>query len=168
MQLKEIDKARYSKHFKQMFVGVCLVMLTIALLSSQVLIALIGGEDGSNFWLNLIGVVIAAFVTGSLIRSYKNHPWMYELIYVWELKQQLNRIYRKQKAIKAAMEEGDRDAMVIMNFSYQGSKQLYTLDDNTITMDELNRSIEALDILCARYQITLSLDEYKEELLEKY
>jgi len=168
MQLKEIDKARYSKHFKQMFVGVCVLMLTIALLSSQLLIALMGGEEGSNFWLNLIGVVIAAVVTGSLIRSYKDHPWMYELIYVWQLKQQLNLIYRKQKAIKAAMEEGDREAMVIMNFSYHGSRQLYQLDDNTITMEELNRSMDELDQLLARYQLEISLEEYRSELLERF
>ncbi|MCV6589248.1 MAG: DUF3087 domain-containing protein [Marinobacterium sp.] len=168
MQLKEIDKDRYSKHFKQLFIGITVLMLVIALGSSQLLIALIGGEEGSNFLLNLIGVAIAGVVCGSLLRRYKEHPWMYELIYVWELKQQLNQIYRKQKAIRAAMEDGDPDAMTVMHFSYQGSKQLYELDNNTITMDELNRDIDALEALSARYQVTLSLDNYRPALLERF
>lgn len=168
MQLKEIDKERYSKHFKQMFIGVSVLMLIIAVGSSQLMIELIGGEEGSNFWLNLAGVVIAAFITGSLIRRYKNHPWMYELIYVWELKQQLNRIYRKQKAVKAAMQDGNHDAMVIMNFSYQGSKQLYHLDNNTITMDELNAAIRELDSLKEQHNVELSLDDYNPSLLDQF
>ena len=62
---------------------------------------------------------------------------MVEVVYVWDLKQQLNKIRRKQRKIEAAIENNDKDAMIIMNFMLHGSKQLYELDDNTITMDDL-------------------------------
>jgi len=168
MQLKEIDKERYSKHFKQLFIGVVLLMLIVGVGSGQLLILLFTDGEGTHTLLNAIGVLIAALITGSLLRRYKEHPFMYELLYVWELKQQLNKIYRKQKAIKAAMEEGDRDAMVIMNFSYQGSKQLYHLDNNTLTMEELNRSIVELEKLLEQYQYQITLEEYRQELLERF
>ena len=168
MQLKEIDKERYSKHFKQLFIGVVLLMLIVGVGSGQLLILLFTDGEGTHTLLNAIGVLTAALITGSLLRRYKEHPFMYELLYVWELKQQLNKIYRKQKAIKAAMEEGDRDAMVIMNFSYQGSKQLYHLDNNTLTMEELNRSIVELEKLLEQYQYQITLEEYRQELLERF
>lgn len=168
MQLKEIDKQRYSKHFKQLFIGASVVMLSIALVVSQLLIMLTGNPEGSNFALNAAGAVTAAVVAGYLVRHYRHHPWMYELMYVWQLKQELNRIYRKQKAIKAAMQEGNRTAMIIMNFSYKGSKQLYQLDNNTITMDELNNAMTVLNNLIEEHQFTIELADYRPELLEQF
>lgn len=168
MQLEEIDKQRYSKHFKQLFIGASVLMLSIALVVSQLLIMLTGSQEGANFALNATGAATAAVVAGYLIRRYRHHPWMYELMYVWQLKQALNRIYRKQKAIKAAMQEGNRDAMVIMNFSYQGSKQLYHLDNNTITMDELNKAITELSSLLEQHQFSIELTEYRPELLDPF
>ncbi len=168
MQLKEIDKERYSKRFKQLFIGASVVMLSIALVVSQLLILLAGNPEGANFALNAAGAATAAVVAGYLIRRYRHGPWMYELMYVWQLKQELNRIYRKQKAVKAAMQEGNRDAMVIMNFSYQGSKQLYHLDNNTITMDELNKAVTELSALIEQHPFSVELTDYQPELLEQF
>ncbi len=168
MQLKDIDKQRYSKHFKQLFIGVSVLMLSIALVVSQLLMLLTNSTGDSNFALNVAGAASAAIVAGYLIRRYRHHPWMYELMYVWQLKQALNRIYRKQKAIKAAMQEGNRDAMVIMNFSYQGSKQLYHLDNNTITMDELNKAITELSNLLEQHQFSIEITDYRPELLDQF
>ncbi|WP_432473132.1 DUF3087 family protein [Amphritea sp. HPY] len=168
MQLQEIDKERYSKHFKQTFIGVVLVLLLIAVPVSTLLIQLFGDSDGSNTLLNLAGVVVAAFVVGALFRKYRTHQFLHEVMYVWDLKQVLNKIYRKQKQIKQAMTEGDRVAMLIMNYSYQGSKQLYNLDNNTITMDELNRDMVALDKLLDEYGYQVTLEEFDVELLQGY
>ena len=167
MQLQQIDKQRYSKHYKQVFIGVVILMMAIALPVSSGLIYLLGSEE-SNFWLNVAGVVVAAFVVVQLFRRYRNHEYLFEVLYVWDLKQMLNKIYRKQKAIKAAMAEGDRDAMVIMNWSYKGSKQLYTLDNNTITMEELNSAMSDLDKLIEQYDYSVTLEDFSPELLEKY
>jgi len=60
----------------------------------------------------------------------RDHPFMDELVYVWNLKKQLNLIYRKQHRIEPLIEDDNVDAMVVMNYMYQGSKQLYELDDN--------------------------------------
>ncbi|MBY4678043.1 DUF3087 domain-containing protein [Marinobacterium arenosum] len=168
MQLQQIDKDTYSKHYKLLFIGVAGLMLAVALGSSTLMIQLFTDGEGSHFWLNLAGVVIAALATGSILRRYRHHPFMHELLYVWQLKQQLNKIYRKQKAIKSAVEAGDRDAMVIMHFNYQGSRQLYLLDNNTLTLEELDRSIAELDATLQRHGIEVSLEEYRPELLDKF
>ncbi len=168
MQLKQINKERYAKHYKQIMIGVVILLAVIALSVSTLLIQLVGNPDGSNFWFNVTGVVAGAVVVVSLLQRYREHEYMYEVIYVWDLKQMLNKIYRKQKKIKAAIETGDRDAMVIMNWSYNGSEQLYNLDNNTITMEDLHRSMRELEQTIENHGFTVSTEDFRPEMLDKY
>lgn len=168
MRLKEINKERYSKHYKQTMVGVVIVLAVIALAVSTLLIQLLGNGDGSHFWFNVAGVVCGGVVVLMLLRRYRHHEYMHEMAYVWDLKQMLNKIYRKQKKIKAAMEEGDRDAMIIMNWSYNGSEQLYNLDNNTITMEDLHESMRELQQVMDKYGVSVSNDDFRPEMLDKF
>ncbi|WP_428036877.1 DUF3087 family protein [Amphritea sp.] len=168
MQLKQINKERYAKHYKQIMIGAVVVVAAVALTLSTVLIQLIGNPEGSNFWLNLTGVITGGVVVLSLLRHYRDHEYMYEVVYVWDLKQLLNKIYRKQKKIMAAVEEGDRDAMVIMNWSYSGSEQLYNLDNNTITMEDLLRSKKTLEQTIERSGFTVTTDDFQPTMLDKF
>jgi len=168
MQLKNISKQRYSKHYRLIFWGVIAIMMSVAVASSSLLIQAFGEPSGSNFWLNVAGVVIAAIVISSLFRSYKTHPFMYEVMYVWDLKQTLNKIYRKQRKITPHLENGEINALTVMHFYYQGSKQLYELDNNTITMEELNKKIQELEQLLDKHQQSVSLDDFKVQLLQEF
>ncbi|MCW8942233.1 MAG: DUF3087 domain-containing protein, partial [Gammaproteobacteria bacterium] len=98
----------------------------------------------------------------------RNHPFMLEVVYVWDLKQQLNRIHRKQKKIEARIKENDHDAMIIMNYMYRGSKQLYQLDDNTITMGTLNSKINVLDSKMKDTGISTLTDAYDPAMLDRF
>ena len=49
----------------------------------------------------------------------RTHPYLREVVYVWDLKQQLNQIYRKQRKIEPLVEENDPDAITIMYFFYR-------------------------------------------------
>jgi len=90
------------------------------------------------------------------------------VVYVWDLKQILNKIYRKQRKIESKVEENNHYAMIIMNFQYRGSKQLYELDDNTITIDELNRKIKHLDKRMQTVGLNLSTDLFDPEMLDRF
>jgi hypothetical protein len=160
MQLREIDKTRYRKHLKIVFAGMVAVLIIIALSTSALLIYLFSNPEASHFMYNLAGVVIAAAVVVFVLTKLRKHPFMFEVVYVWDLKQQLNRIYRKQRKVEAAVEEGDHDAMIIMNYLYRGSKQLYLLDDNTITMEDLVIKIQVLDSRMEAAGLSLSTDSY--------
>lgn len=168
MQLKQINKERYAKHYKQIMIGAVIVVAAIALTLSTLLIQLIGNPGGSNFWLNVTGVVVGGVAVLSLLRRNREHEYMYEVVYVWDLKQILNKIYRKQKKIMAAVEAGDREAMVIMNWSYQGSEQLYNLDNNTITMEELHRSKKELQQTIEKNGFTVTTDDFRLDMLDKF
>ena len=168
MTLEDISKPKYRKQFNRVMIVVVIALFGLALGISQLLIAVFPSADGNHFSHNLSGVITAGLIVASVIYKIRYHPSMYEVMYVWKLKQELNRIYRKQKKLLAAVDEGDRDAMIIMNFSYHGSTQLYELDDNKVTMDELNKALKELEEKIAARGFEVSLDEYRSGLLEKY
>lgn len=168
MQLKKIDKARYRKHLRVVFAGIAIALATIALTSSTLIIHFFSSPDVDHFWHNLAGVVIAAIVVAVSLQKLRDHPYMTEVVYVWDLKQQLNRIHRKLNRIEPKIEDGNHDAMIIMNYMYKGSKQLYELDDNTITIGTLNGKIKALDKRMQDAGIDTSTDTYQPDMLEHF
>lgn len=166
MQLREINKNLYQKRFKQVALSLSVSLALLALIFSTLLIALFGGGRASNTGLNAAGVLIALALLLMALQKIKVRPFFAEVLYVWNLKQELNKISRRINKIKAAAEQGDRQAMVILNFAYQGSKQLWQLDDNTLMMDELAQWQAELETLQRRFNIHVSLDDYQTKLLQ--
>ena len=168
MQLIEIDKTRYRKHLRIVFAGIVVALLSITLVASTLFIYFFSIPEASHFFHNLAGVFTAAAFVIFLLNKLRYHPYMFEVVYVWDLKQQLNRIYRKQHKIEVLVEENDRDAMIIMNFMYRGSKQLYQLDDNTITMGGLLGKIRLLDERIKAAGLDISKDSYNADMLDRF
>jgi len=168
MKLKEIDKARYRKHLNIVFISMAAALIIIAQINSALFIYLFSEPDASHFYHIIAAVASAAVIVVYVVNKYRNHPYMAEVVYVWDLKQQLNKIQRKQRKLKPAVENGDKDAMVIMNFMYRGSKQLYELDDNTITIEDLVVLMSDLDQRMKKAGLSLSTDSYKPEMLDRF
>ncbi len=168
MQLIQINKARYRKHLNRVIVG-CAASLAIGSLAiSQTLIVLFPDESGSHFHWNLLGVIVTSIGIGWLLNKYRTHPFMTEVVYVWELKQALNKITRKMAKLKAAGREGNPDALLAIHYSYAGSRLLWQLDDNTITMDDLAIKQAELDSVAAKFNLTLNADEYNDAILKQF
>ncbi|BDF93550.1 MULTISPECIES: DUF3087 domain-containing protein [Pseudoalteromonas] len=168
MQLIQIDKARYRKHLNRVIIGCGLALAAGSLAISQSLIALFPDESGSHFHWNLLGVIITSISIGWALNKYRTHDYMTEVVYVWELKQALNKITRKMAKLKAAGREGDPQALLAIHYSYAGSRLLWQLDDNTITMDELAIKQAELDSVAAKFNVTLNADDYDEAILKQY
>jgi hypothetical protein len=168
MKLREIDKIRYRKHLRMVFAGIAVALLIIALSFSTLIIHLFSTPEVSHFWHNLAGVAVAAIIVAYGLNKIRHHPFMAEVIYIWDLKQQLNRIYRKQRKIEVDLGRSDHDAMIIMNYMYRGSKQLYLLDDNTITMEDLLIKIKILDDRMQEAGLSTSTDSYSPAMLERF
>lgn len=168
MRLREIDKTRYRKHLKVVFAGMIAALIVFSLSTSTLFIYLFSTPEVEHFWYNLAGVGTAAVIIVIALLKLRLHSFMAEVVYVWDLKQQLNRIYRKQRKIEAAVESNDQDAMIIMNFLYRGSKQLYQLDDNTITMESLDSRISVLDKRMEAAGLRLSTDSYARTMLDRF
>ena len=146
--------------------AMALMIITVG--ASTMFISLFSRPEVSHFLHNLAGVATAAAIIIFVLNKYRQHPYMVEVVYVWDLKQQLNRIHRKLRKIEAAVENNENDAMIIMNFMYRGSKQLYELDDNTITMGALISKIRALDQRMQAAGLSLSTDSYNPVMLDRF
>ncbi|OFA32065.1 hypothetical protein BAE46_07460 [Glaciecola punicea] len=168
MQLINIDKTRYRRHLNRVIVA-CIATLAIGSLAiSQTLIALFPDETGSHFHWNLTGVIICTLSVGLLLNKYRKHTFMTEVVYVWDLKQALNKINRKMMKLRPASLAGNADAMLAIQYSFAGSKLLWQLDDNTIIMDELVIQQAELDSLATKYGITIDVEKYDDSILRNF
>jgi hypothetical protein len=168
MQLIEINKTRYRRHLNRVITGCVGGLILGSLAISQSLIVLFPDESGSHFHWNLLGVVITSVTIAGLLNKYRTHNFMDEVLYVWELKQALNKINRKMPKLKVAGRKGNANALVAMHYSYAGSRLLWQLDDNTLIMDELAIAQAALDKLAAQYHLSLNAADYDESMLKQF
>jgi hypothetical protein len=168
MKLRQIDKSRYRKHYKIVFVAIVIELIAVSLVSSALLISWLSSPDESHFILNIVGVVVAALLVLYALYRFRDHPFMDEVVYVWNLKKQLNLIYRKQHKIEPLIEDNNADAMVVMNYMYQGSRQLYELDDNTITLSDLAIKSRDLNTKLEEKELKLTTDDYYSGLLDQF
>jgi len=168
MTLKEINKKRYRKHLNIVMICMAVALIIIAQINSALFIYVFSTPDASHFYHIMAAVASAAAIVVYVVNKYRHHPYMTEVVYVWNLKQQLNKIQRKQLKLKPAVENNDKNAMIIMNFMYRGSKQLYELDDNTITIEDLELLITALDHRMTEAGLSLSTDSFKPDMLDAY
>jgi hypothetical protein len=168
MKLQTIDKTLYRKRLNILLVASVAVLLIISLSVSNILIALFGsGIEGENFGWNVLGVIAGAVVLFGLFKIIVNKPFMADINYVRSLKREMNRIYRSSKKLKIALEANDKNAIIINYFNLQASKQVYYLDNNTLTMDELNEKIKLLDEQIAELGWSISLEDYRPELIKQ-
>ncbi len=168
MKLIDIDKTRYRKHLNRVIAACIATLVIVSLAISQTLIALFPDESGSHFHWNLFGVVVAVVLIGITLKHYRKHTYMVEVTYVWDLKQSLNKINRKIRKVEALTKQGNTQAMLVLQYSYAGSKQLWQLDDNTILMDELIIKQAELDSLAQQFNVQLNADDYDEVYLSHF
>lgn len=168
MQLQMIDKALYRKRLNILIAMNILVLLVTSLSVSNILIAFFGSEvDGDNFWWNLVGVLTGLAVMSGVFSRLVKKPFMAEINYVRNLKQEMNRIYRNSKKLQEAVAKNNEKALIISYFNLQASKQVYELDNNTLTMDELNEKIRLLDAKLSELGLDVDVSDYTPELLTR-
>ncbi len=166
MKLLNIDKQTYRKRLNVVIFATIAMLTLVSLGLSTLLIALLPSEQGSHFHWNLLGVVVGACATAACLLCLRQHPFMHEVVYVWQLKQELNQITRKMAKVKAGVKAGNMNAFIALHYSYLGSKQLWELDDNTITINELTRSISKLNDQQEKLGLQITTDDYHRELLK--
>lgn len=168
MQFKQVDKARYQKRLNTVVVGSIATLTIVSLGLSQLLIALYPDESGSHFNWNFLGVVVGCITVGLLFKKFKNHTYMSDVYYVWQLKQTINQIHRKLAKVKLAVEQDDVNAMIVLNYYYQACRKLWQLDDNTITIEELGVWQSALNTRADGLNLELQVEDFQLELLAQY
>jgi len=166
MLLIEIDKSRYRRHLNILLaIGIGFLLLS-SLGIAQLLIALFPAEQGTHFHWNLLGVILSVLIIVVAFNANKQHPFLHEVVYVLDLKHALNLISRKMGKLQQAARMGDKNALLALQFSYTGSRKLWLLDDNTITLERLESSQAELNALLLKYELTVDITQYNSELLK--
>ncbi len=187
MKLKDIDKKVYRRKLNQVIIGFIITLAILAVSFGAILIALFTDplaidnitlesissavnqdEHTSNFRYNLLGVILALLACAAILQQLKDKAFFNEIYYVWQIKQIQNIIYRRLKKIKLASEEGNENALLILKFYYASLKQLYILDDNTITMSSLEADIAKLELLISECDKDIHIDNFTKTLLSGY
>ena len=170
MKIESINKSIYRKHLNIVIICSIVAFASLSLAVSQGMIWLFTDREGTHFWLNVLGVVVGGLITGGVLRAYRDHPFMYEVYYVWRLKQQINYIIRKQKRIEAQLssDNANVDAFVVMSFFYHACEALYTLDDNTLTMSTVKKKHAELNAQIDALNLDVSYKQYDPNLLKQF
>ncbi|WP_221796034.1 DUF3087 family protein [Oceanobacter mangrovi] len=166
MELKSIDKPSYKKHLNLLQFGGVALLLVLALGLSSLYRSWWGNGE-SNTGLNLLAVITAVVVLAALFSLIRQQPWMADIRYTWQLKQELNRIYRHSKVLEKALADGDENAFRVHFFSLHGSLHLYRIEDNTLTVPELQEKIAELDETLRQRQLVVSVADYRPELIDE-
>ncbi|MBW3698283.1 DUF3087 domain-containing protein [Vibrio sp. T187] len=171
MKLLSIEKSEYRKKINTVIVGFVASLAVLAVGFGAILISIFGaepnvsGEPTGNFHLNLIGVILAVAVNSFSLNKLKGQPYLKEVVYIWELKHIHNRIYRKLKHIKKEAEKGNRTALQVLYFYYVTQKQVYELDNNTLTITAVVKSLNEVKEQAERWELELSTDDFEVEMI---
>ena len=166
MELKHIDKAAYKKRLNQVQFGAVGALFVLGMGLAEVYRA-IWADGESSTLLNAAGVLTAVAILAGVFKMIRDKPWMEDILYTWQLKQELNRIYRHVRFVDAGVEDNNPDALKAHYFSLHGSKHLYQIEDNTLTVPELNEKIAELDNKLNELGLTISVSDYEPWLLEE-
>ncbi len=174
MEIQKINKAVYRKKVNLVIGGFVVLLAVSSLAFSTLLISLFGNtniqpeQSTGNFHWNLIGVLLSLATSLSLLNQFKTRPYMKEVHYVWKIKQLHNKIYRKLKSIKAAASSADLKALTILKFYYTTQKQVFELDNNTLTMSSVNKELEAIEEIEVSKSLSLDIKSFDEAWLDTY
>ncbi len=174
MEIKKINKEVYRKKVNLVIGGFVVLLALSSLAFSTLLISLFGNtniqpeQSTGNFHWNLIGVLLSLVTSFSLLNQFKTRPYMKEVLYVWKIKQVHNKIYRKLKNIKSAASADDLKALTILKFYYTTQRQVFELDNNTLTMGSVNKELEAIERIEVNKSLSLDTTRFDEAWLDTY
>nr|WP_282452191.1 DUF3087 family protein [Vibrio sp. 1CM8B] len=174
VKLQKINKEEYRKKMNLLLVSLVGSLALFAIVFGSILIELFGsatsitGESTGNFHLNVLGVILSVALNAFIASRVKGHEYFKEALYVWNLKQIHNQIYRKLKRIQPKAEQGDRDALTILYFYYTTQKQVYDLDNNTLTIKTVQQSLDNIVELSDKWSIELDIEAFSKDLIAKF
>ncbi|MEZ8509642.1 DUF3087 family protein [Vibrio splendidus] len=174
MKLQKINKEEYKKKMNLLLVSLVGSLALFAIVFGSILIELFGsvgsvtGEATGNFHLNVLGVILSVALNAFIASRVKGHDYFKEALYVWNLKQVHNQIYRKLKRIQPKAEQGDREALTILYFYYTTQKLVYDLDNNTLTIKTVQQSLDNIVELSEKWSIELDIEAFSKDLVAKF
>ncbi|SET49814.1 DUF3087 family protein [Thalassotalea agarivorans] len=174
MKLIQINKDNYKKTLNKAVIGFVILFAVLSITFGTILINIFvdtpitGSETPNNFRFNLLGVILALLCCAAIVSSIKNKPLFSDLLYVWQLKQLQNRIYRRLKKLQKAQKESNLDALTILLFYYESLSLVYNLDDNTLTMSSVSKDLAKVKGDIEQLNVEISVDDFDVGMVDKF
>lgn len=174
MKLVQVDKAQYRKMTNQVQFGLIAILAISSLAFGQILIAFLGaepvvsGEPTGNFYFNFGGVILGLMLCTFVVKHGRKKPQYADVYYVWQLKQLQNKIFRKLNAVQQVASNNDAQALTILLFYYQSLALVYQLDNNTLTLSDVNRELDKLTQQIETNGLVCNVDDFRSDWLAKY
>lgn len=125
------DPSSYRRKARIISVVMAGQLIVFGMLFAQLLTA----TFGSSLWLNALGVFLGLLATSLTFAVLRERPWMREMRYVWQLKDNLSRVSGYLGTLRREMEQGNAVALHVMAFYHQGMAQLAELNGRTLDDD---------------------------------
>ncbi|GEM77280.1 DUF3087 family protein [Vibrio sagamiensis] len=174
MEIKTINKASYRKKVNIIIVGFVFLLVVSSIVCGAILIYFFGNhhivpdQSTGNFYWNFLGVLLGLAITLTLVNSIKRWPYFSEVRYIWQLKQIQNKIYRKLRKLKAAANDNDWKAMTILKYYYVTLKEVYSLDNNTLTMSNVEKELVDIEVIETEQAKKIDVSSFQESWLDAY
>ncbi len=151
-RIEHRDPEAFRRQTRRSTVIVIALFAVLGMALPALLIGFFGSVGDSNFGLNLTGVLLAAAITATLVRTvFLKQPWMDAAAYGWRLKRSLMRVTNQMHQVKDGVKAGDEQAMLLLRFYHLGLQEMHHLDGNSSDLLELVAEREQLrEALVAR------------------
>lgn len=166
MELRSVNKALYRQRLNRLQ-GSMVVALFVLGLGFSSLYRWLWANGESSTLLNGAAVLTAVALVSGVLLKIRHRPWMEDVLYVWNLKQELNRIYRHSARLEKALADQWPEAFCIQYFSLHGSRHLYLIEDNTLTLPELDEKIARFDERLRQQGLSIEARDYDPEMLKR-
>lgn len=159
--LQKIDPETYRQNTRKSSFILIVIFASLSMLLAQFLVSQWGTEEGSNFKLNLAGVLLGLAATWLLLKLVlSKQPFMRDAVYGWHLKRHLMLITNKMHVIKEKASNDLPQAVQLLNFYYHALEHMHRLEGNDGEVLELKVDQQAVQ----QQMQTLGLDAQNTQL----
>lgn len=167
-RLEKLDPETYRHKTRASSLVLIVIFASLAMGCASVFV-LLWGQPGSNFRLNLLGVLTGLGLTLALVKFYlSRQPFMREAVYSWRLKRQLMRITNIMHKITPLVEADHTAALSALCFYHRALEQMHYLEGNDVGALELKvekqQLIEKMQALGLETEITTFDPQWLEQI----
>ena len=168
-KIEEIDPVYYRKQTRKSSMIIVAICIVIGFCLARLAVTYFGEYTDNHIVLNLLGAFAGLLITFWIVNAFfKNAPWMKEAMYAWRLKRHIMYIYNAKSLLQKAADQDDVEAIKILRFYQLGTAQMYTLDNNSHDLYELNAQMEQLESKMKAMGIEVAQTEFDMKSVDAY
>ena len=167
--IEQMDPNTYRKKTRNATLIIMAIFIVIGFITASLTVHWLGDYSNNHLVLNFLGAFVGLMITAAIVKAYfADKPWMKEAIYAWKLKRNLMTITNVMQQIKAAIDNGDKQAMKILRFYQLGTEQMHLLENNNHALIELRAEMRDLENQMNELDLNTEQTEFDAEWVKDF